>query len=353
MNSKQVMILPETKTNILTDQGQLAFSGYSLDRSKFVFDSSLVNPSTSPISLLNTFRVKKWETYIFTSKDYIIGIGTFDLGYIGGMFFHMAQLNDSSEVTLIEDRTPLKIPKIKDNCPDNCLSNRFVPNEDTGAAVIVQKHNRKHRFQANLLEAALHINGDVLPSSEESLILLLPVSNDWTLFDFNELQYNMKFDGSLIVNDKKFDVSSFQVTYCSSRGVWPVKSGWTWTSASGLTEDGQTFGFTSTKGVADESSLVTEDAFFIEGKIYKLNAVKTEEIDGFINFSSSASETLENYCEIAFKEVKSKRHYDYFFSSEAETFIKYGYFTGKCFSKESEFVLNNVAGFVEVKKSIW
>jgi hypothetical protein len=173
----------------------------------------------------------------------------------------------------------------------------------------------------------------------------------------------MDVDGVININGKEYVGSKVHAIYESGRGVWPARSGWFRVSANGKMESGiKSFNIGLNIGHGfnnHEASRFTEDCFFINGKVFKLESVESKKYS-FIDknydwiFSSKVSEKNKNYCVIKFKLAKIVEKNSNLIITSSNSIISYGMFEGECHDSDDKvYVIRNLYGIIEEKSSLW
>ena len=346
---------------LLTKEGKLTKEGWSNKSHKIRQNYENLNPSSSYLSILNKLRFKKWNAIIFKSRDYIGLVAGFDLGYLSGILFHIADLKSSSKPFSIQEISlkPFSLVEINDQCKDNCSIIDYVKKSDSSPVekISLRVSNNNLNFQFAFKNEKIKAEFDLnLTNSLDSIVTLNPISEDSTSFYFNEKTYSLKADNKsfISINDKNYPANEFYFGHDAGRGVWPIKSGWVWISASGTTTKGEDFGFNAGHGFINGSRKFTEDSFFINGKLFKIPyQMYKEDNKGDYIFEIAENQSS---CSLQFKKIKENLNIvelelpftDYLFK------VLYGEFSGYCIDdKGMKYEIKEAFGLVETKNSIW
>ena len=154
----------------------------------------------------------------------------------------------------------------------------------------------------------------------------------------------------------------FDIATDSGRGVWPIRAGWIWLSATGKTKKGKNIALNLGHGFNNpDSSRHTEDCFFVDGKLFKLEAATTkkrikEDNTEEWEFNSNVSNKIKNKCNIKFTTLKKKN--DFMDNVIIKKFVKfdlrYGVYYGTCTDENGEVhEFDKVYGILEDKLSLW
>jgi hypothetical protein len=363
LNSEQIELKPTTNTSVLTVDGKLSNIGWSKSNKWLKFNPNRINPSTSPFKLINKFRYKKWEAFVLTHDKFLMTIAAFDLGYLGGFMIHYGNTTQSGSKLIVKEKfNLLNRPKINDDCKANCT---MVDSYKMGDEVFFQQIKfsdiQDLNIVANFSDIYLNLNLKLDTRNYDSLITLNPISEDSTLFYYNTKTYTIRASGTVILNGNKYDGREIYIANDSGRGVWPFQSGWYWVSINGrVTNSTSLIGINIGHGFNNpKTSKFTEDSFFIDGKIYKLGAVKTSsevhEEDGtkYIKWLLE-SVNGDNRCNLLGKTIKSDKLGRDYYIARIMFNLSYVLFSGECKDMNGKvYKFNNLLGLIEEKFSIW
>jgi hypothetical protein len=361
LESQQHELHLNSTTHVLTKDGRLTDIGWSRSREHFLFTPNRINPSTSVFRLFNKLRYKKWEAFVFIHPDFIIGTAIFDLSYFGGYLVHYSTLEKGKPIHFHQYLNPFNKPNIEDDCTKHCLAGNYsttgmnynqMKPSDTGVQFLLINYTHGN----NDIYIDVKING----KGFDNFVSLNPISDDSTLFYYNTKINTLTAKGTIKVNGKDYNASDLLITHDSGRGVWPMRSGWLWITANGLTKDNRNFGINIGHGFNHpNASTFTEDCFFVNGKIFKLNAAKTVQTeieDGFssYNIKSEFSEDNRNACTIDFKPIKKHEEVLNLIVLKDSFLIQYGTFSGSCVDDKGVlYHFEDINGIVEKKLSFW
>jgi len=378
LDSRQIEISSLGKNEQMSvlnnETGAIQFNGWSRSPKDFLFNKTFIKPSSSKIfsKEFNIFlRYKKWDAFVFTSDQYIIFFAAFDLSYLGGYFIQIADLNNQTDVQLVEYLAYKDKPNITDHCLENCTQVNYQGKGNLKHFHFEKINLNKYKLNVNYddennkvqLNVDVHLERD--PSSE-ALTLFTPISEDGTSFYYNIKQNNFIPNGDIRANYHNLGYTiPFQVTYDHGRGVWPLKSGWSWATGNGITTDGKKIGINIGHGFShNTTSNTTEDSFIIDGKIFRLPPMiyfyqKTGENTGYVAFSGSDRTSQENLtnndCRFDFFIQRQKTTEKNLVIAKATLDVNFGYFKGVCTdSNKNKYEFKEVYGIYEmIKRSIW
>lgn len=356
--------------SLLNSNGSLQKEGWlSTPLSKLNYEN--IKPSTSYLPPLNFMRYKKWNAISFSSDEFIGLIAGFDLGYGTGILFHIADIKNPNSKLVALQEIYLKVLspiEVNDQCVDNCSLIKYTKKSTSSSVEELDLYIKdgvldfKMSFIGKDIKVAMNIK---LSQQVSPIVTLNPISKDSTLFYYNEKYYCLKpLKSHIEINNKVYPSGSFYFGHDSGRGVWPLKSGWFWLSANGVTTEGKLFGFNSGNGFIHPKAKFTEDSFFIDGKMFKISYIKAEtnkskgEIRDytFNNDNEQSKANNENRCNIKFSaKVINKNIVDLNLPLLDYSFeVIYGEFSGYCVDENNnKYIIKEAYGIAETKNSIW
>ncbi len=365
LDARNYEVILTEKTKVLTKNGSLNVVGWSRSPYFYDFNSEFIKPSTTIFPFLNRFRYKKWEFFLLTHKDFYLGVGLFNLGYVGGHILHYNDLTKTNfEVFTEEQLNIFNKPHITDSCITNCPSSKYVEKNRFKFESEKEYIKNSQKVNFNFQDKSLNITLDSKISCPEcdSIVTSTPICEDKTLFYFNVKSYGLQQSGKLVINGKKYDLSEVTVSYDSGRGAWPLFSGWLWFTSSGKTKDGIRFALNVGHGFSHpQASHHTEDSFFVDGKIFKLPTVVSKELQNeypsttkYWSFETVEHPVIKNRCNFKM-EINKTSNLDQDFKIVKSSFeIVYGRVSGTCKDeKGNKYVFEEILGFLENKRSVW
>jgi len=259
-----------TKDKLLDDRGHLKHRGYS----RFpVLEYNPENINVYPLSFLNRLRLKEWDYYGVTTKDFYFSVTVSNIGYAGFVF---AYFIDFHEKIMTEEGilTPLG---------RGCI----LPRSSASGDIVFRHKKADIHFQRLDSSRILKVSWPAFdkgkglsveleasqPPELESIIVATPIGKN--RFYYNQKINCMPVKGKIVVGDRRLELrpEDALLTLDWGRGVWEYSSFWNWASASGFLPSGQTIGLNIGKGFGDLSR-ATENCFFIDGKMTKLEWVE-------------------------------------------------------------------------------
>lgn len=256
------------KGDLLNNNGELIEKGYSTAPVK------TYNPehvSLYPVLLLNKMRIKEWDYYGITTRDYFVSATISHIGYAGLIFVYYIDFKTKQyiEDTLI---TPLGKGFTLGRSSDD---DSYFKKDDITFAF--KKKGVEREVYVNWPQfgkgKGFHAHWIIKQTPHDSIVMMTPIGKK--RFYYNQKINCMPASGAFILDGKEygFDFNHALATLDWGRGVWEYTSFWNWASASWFLPDGTTFGLNLGEGFGD-LSYATENCFFINGRINKLDKVK-------------------------------------------------------------------------------
>ena len=370
--------------NILNKDGTLATIGWTNNDENLLFDSTLINPSSTILNnyigkQLNKYRFKKWDAFAFSTKNWVGTFALIDLSYIGGMLFHVSRINrdpnEKFKAFSIQVLDPLFRPIIANQCNGKESCNNGITDKDiesyfskTGVksfkSNVTPYNNIFLNFKYENDEMSFNIDGKLNAKDKDSITMSIPISEDTTLFYYNVKKYCLNFLGNLTINGEVIPNEEIIFGFDAGRGAWPIKSGWVWVTGSGRTTEGKIFSLNTGNGFTHSSAGFGEDAFFIDGKLIKLYNLhyKIHNDDNlyghknwiFYNGGNVNKEKRVSDCELTFYVTNVKLNTIDVVIGKLQFDISYGFYTGICWDEEGkEHILDYATGQIENKMSLW
>ena len=255
---------------LLDDKGRLKQAGYS----RFpVLEYNPENIGVYPLSFLNRLRLKEWDYYGVTTKDFYFSATVSNIGYAGLAFVYFIDFHDAAmteETILVPFGRGCRLPRDSESGDIEFQHKKakfFFRKTD---ATRIIKVDWPGFGNGKGISAEIEVSQ---PPEMESIIVA-------TLIGKNRFYYNRKINcmpaqGKIVLGDREYSLApdSALATLDWGRGVWNYSSFWNWASASGFMPNGSTLGLNLGKGFGDLSR-ATENCFFIDGKMTKLEWVE-------------------------------------------------------------------------------
>lgn len=257
-----------TTGDLLNKEGTLIEAGYA---TSLVRTYNPENVSVYPFSLLNKMRIKEWDYYGITTDKYFVSATVSNLGYAGLIFVYFIDFTSREyiEDTLI---TPFgkgfSLGRTSDDNSffmKNDITFKFIKN-GTEREIFVSwpKFAKGKGFKAHWI---------IQQTPRDSIVMMTPIGH--RRFYYNHKINCMPAEGAFLLGNDEygFNARNALATLDWGRGVWEYRSFWNWASASWFLPNGKTFGLNLGKGFGDLSK-ATENCFFIDGVIHKLDYVE-------------------------------------------------------------------------------
>ncbi|MFC7365332.1 MULTISPECIES: DUF2804 domain-containing protein [Bhargavaea] len=215
----------------------------------------------------NYMRKKRWNYWCVYAEDVLFSVTVSHLDYAASCFVYVFHY----ETQRFFEKT-VTVPMGRSvRMGDEVLSNASFTHPDMNIQMIHFKGETQllvtvPDFDGELLHADLHIGH---PEDEESLNVVVPWNR--SQYQFTAKHHLLPVEGFITIDDRRFRIGreeSFAVLDFG-RGVWPRKATWNWAMASqryGRRRIGLNFGGQWTDGTG-----MTENAIFIDGKMYKIS----------------------------------------------------------------------------------
>ena len=230
------------------------------------------NIKVYPLSFLNRLRLKEWDYYGITTKDFFFSVTVSHIGYAGLAFAYFIDFQNKSmveETVLTPFGKGCRLPRSSEN-GDVRFSRK-------NAKILFERSNDSRiltvdwpGFGGRGLTARVTAHQ---PPSLESIVVATPIGKN--RFYYNRKINCMPAEGMIVLGKKEYTLTEKKglANLDWGRGVWEYSSFWNWASASGFLPGGATVGLNMGKGFGD-LSYATENCFFINGKMTKLGWVE-------------------------------------------------------------------------------
>ena len=339
--------MPQTETTELTpvmDEFGLP-QNFGWARSPlFTYDQSLL--------LSPRRKISESDRYILFSPTHLAVFEILDDGYLGYMCLTLASLKDRKRST----HTFLT--------PFSLGSFGLPENSDSGSIKLTKKKNMlnfavmSHGMRIVKVDIPnfgrnLSLRGEVVltpPPDAESLVTHMPWRGKGDAFCYSRRSPWYTVEGVIQhgISEVVFTRGSGWGVFDWNRGVRPNKDLRFWASACGMSQ-GRLAGFSVGHNSAD-SSMGTENAFFLDGKLHKLDQV-TFHIPSNKHtpwrFTSN-----DNRLEMSFlpEQERDENHQMFFYSLKRRQLL--GSFSGRVTLDDgSDFEFSNITGFAERRKN--
>lgn len=253
-------------TDLLNEQGNIAAPGFA---KKMLYNYNRENIKASKL------RVKEWDYYYVSNKQYALCLTISDLGFVGALSLTVMDFVTPAQFT---NTSIFLFPMGKLNMP------RTSEDGDCGYknGKVEMKFENKNGVRRltgvypNADKLGTDVRWDITLSDvpEESMVIATPFDKD-KHFYFNQKINCMRAEGSLSLGDKTYPfdpVDSFG-TLDWGRGVWTYDNTWYWSSIHTRLDDGSLFGWNLGYGFGNTQA-ASEDMLFYNGKAHKIGRSK-------------------------------------------------------------------------------
>lgn len=250
------------KKPLLDDKGNIAEPGYA-KRLNWEYDNKKITAKRT--------RLKEWDYYYISNKEYALCLTIADMGYVGALsisvidFVTPAQFTNSSIFFFPMGKLKMPATFEKGDCFwKNGKTWMKFENDGTTRRLTGEYPNADKRGTTVKWDVTL------TDAPEECMVIATPFDRDG-YFYFNSKVNCMSAEGSFSLNGREcpFNKEDSMGTLDWGRGVWTYDNTWYWGSLHTRLKDGKTFGFNLGYGFGNTSS-ATEDMLFYDGKAHKL-----------------------------------------------------------------------------------
>lgn len=259
-----------TKDKLLHENGSLKHRGFSKTP---MLEYNPENIKVYPFSFINRLRLKEWDYYGVIARDFFFSATVSNIGYAGVMFVYFIDFQNKSmkeETLLIPFGKGCRLPRSSES------GDIHFHHKDVRISFVRQKDSRHITVDWPGFNRGEGISADITahqPPTTESIIVSTPIGKK--RFYYNQKTNCMPTEGTIAVGEREYHITCKDslTTLDWGRGVWEYSSFWNWASASGFLPTGATMGLNLGMGFGD-LSFATENCFFIDGKMTKLDRVQ-------------------------------------------------------------------------------
>jgi hypothetical protein len=253
---------------LLDEQGGLAQRGFSR-RPLLTYNPERL--AVMPLRWLNRLRLKEWDYYAVTSRDWFFSVTVANVGYLGMAFAYFIDF----VARTMQDATTVTPFGLGAQLPPSSRHGDIAFHQNGVRIAFVRKPTERRlfvnwpKFGRGGLQAELVAQQ---PASHESIVMATPMGP--AHFYYNEKINCLPTTGYVQLPDRRVEATpaSALTSLDWGRGAWPYQTFWNWASASGFLPDGRTLGLNLGKGFGDLSA-ATENCFFVNGMMDKLEQV--------------------------------------------------------------------------------
>ena len=334
---------------LLDPNGNLTQAGWARQP---LWDCNLEKARFYAFRPLQFLRVKRWDYYGITTRNFFLSITLAHLGYAGTVFLYTL---DFATGELIEETLLVPLGR----------GIRLARNSDQGDCSF---HNGQVGIDFTLEEGARRVQIDWpaynhgqgltaavalrCPPAHESMTIVTPIGK--RRFYYNRKLNCLPAEGWVRRGETRVELCPERDlgNLDWGRGVWEYKSFWVWASASAYLPDGRTLGLNLGYGFGDTNA-ATEHAFVLNGRVHKLGEVAfTYDPSDFMSpWSIKAADGRLDLRFVPFKERVARSDVAVIHSEVHQMF---GDYSGTVRTDEGEeILLDGVIGWAEEHHAQW
>ncbi len=339
------------KKPLLDEKGNIAEPGYA-KKLNWEYDNKKI--------LAKRTRIKEWDYYYISNKEYALCLTIADMGFVGALSISVMDFVTPAQFT---NSSIFLFPMGKLNMPAT-----FEVGDcewKNGKVWMKFENDGKTRHLTgeypNADKRGTNVKWDVTLTDfpEECMVIATPFDKE-KYFYFNSKVNCMTAEGSFFLNDQEcpFNKEDSLGTLDWGRGVWTYDNTWYWGSLQTRLADGKTFGFNLGYGFGNTSA-ATEDMLFYDGKSHKLPCKVTFGIPGDDEGKPRYMEDWKFTSEDGRVDLSFTPVIDRYepFDLKVMCMIPhqvFGYFTGKCVLDDGTVIeLDHELGFAEKVHNKW
>jgi len=310
----------------------------------FMFDHNLLMAPRRSVS--------ESDRYVLFSPTHLVIFEILDDGYLGYMNLSVASLKDKKRSTQTF-LTPFPLGSFNLPSDSDSGSIKFRQKKNYLNFAVMDKGVRIIKVDIPQFSRNRSLRGEVVltpPPEAESLVTHMPWRGKRNAFSYSRRSPCYAVEGviQLGISELIFTRGKAWGIFDWNRGVRPGKDLRFWASGCGQSA-GHQVGFSAGHNSAD-SSQGTENAFFLDGKLHKLDQVTFHIPSNRLvpwRFTSN-----DNRLEMTFspQQERDENHQMFFYSLKRRQ--SFGSFSGRVVLDDgSEFEFSNITGFAERRKS--
>ena len=220
-------------------------------------------------------RIKEWDYYYISNKQFALCLTIADMGYVGGLSISAMDFVKPDQLT---NSSIFFFPMGKLNMPRTSKLGDCVWQNGKVKMSFVNdgKVRRLSGVYPNADKKGMEIKWDVTltDTPEESMVIATPFDKKG-YFYLNQKINCMRAEGWFTLGEevRTFDRADSLATLDWGRGVWTYDNTWYWSSLQTRLADGKTFGWNLGYGFGNTQA-ASEDMLFYDGKAHKLGRSK-------------------------------------------------------------------------------
>jgi hypothetical protein len=334
---------------LLNNQGLLAQRGYA---KKPLLEYNPENIALFRSPFLNRIRLKEWDYYAVTARDFFFSATVAHIGYAGNVFVYFI---DFKKKTCIEKAVITPFGK-------GCVLPRTSEEGDIGfsnnnvnISFTRGRDRREIRVSWKNFDNGDDIAADLValqPAKMDSIVMATPIGKKH--FYYNQKINCMPTQGVIRYGKRTLALSGKNAltTLDWGRGCWEYRSFWNWASASGHLPGGHTIGLNLGLGFGDLTS-ASENCFFVDGKMTKLDRVEFlyDPADYMRPWYFASNDGLLNLTFTPFLERKARTN---LLLIASEVHQMFGHYSGYVVAGgKRKIAVNNLVGWAEEHHARW
>lgn len=294
-------------------------------------------------NIMRLFNLKRWQYMGITNSEIVFGSAIVSTGYLGNVFLYLfnRKKKELFEVSFIKPFAG---------------GITFTGSAEEGEISFKSGKNLlKYELSKDFIILTLQ-HKDILTANIKYHRIKEPLSvvvrESLTGFNYTNKEAGMVVEGEIILNNDKFTLKkedSFGVLDYTI-GHLSRETFWNWASGGGLLENGERIGFNLSAGVNETG--ITENVFWINDRLYKLETVKFEYSDLDIMKEWRIHSNDENLAIIFTPEGLRKADINAVFI-KSKFFQPFGRFGGYIKVERNRLALKEVYGFAEEHFAKW
>lgn len=292
---------------------------------------------------MKDFRLKKWQFCGISAPDFIMGTAVVDIGYLSNAFSYLFD-RESGSVTEYSANQALGARTSFEASPvEGEISFK------SGQSSIIML-NKADLIALNVsipgkIEAELQFERDLKPLS---IVTRVGLSG----FSYTNKEASLSVGGEVSVGER-----SYKIIQGSPMGIVDYSYGflgrhtfWNWASAAGRLSSGHRVGINLVQGVNETG--YTENAFWLDGKLYKVDVVdfSYDDLDPLSIWKVSSN---DGSVDLEFQPL-GQRDSDVNLGFVSSRFRQpFGVWSGRLIAAGKAVSVDGLPGFVEEHESIW
>ena len=250
---------------LLDEKGELRLPGYS---KRMVQQYRRADVKGGPL------RLKEWDYYCVNNGRFALALTVADNSYMGLDSISLLNLEEGWEVT----KSPMQFMTRGKKALPESSARGDVHSAGKGYSLHFLHLGSRRTLIAQMADfgpaGPLAARVELTEEPEESMVIATPFPKRGHFY-YNQKINCLRASGYVTYDGRTyaFDPADSFAVLDWGRGVWTYKNTWYWSSASGVTETGEVFGFNLGYGFGDTSA-ASENMLFCNGLAHKLGQVR-------------------------------------------------------------------------------